>query len=192
MSLKVAIIYGSVRENRQGIKYARYLKKKCEDRNFETVLIDPDEYKLGLMDKMLKSYKDEEPPEILTKLSKILTDADGYIIVSGEYNHTIPPALSNLMDYFQKEYFFKPAAIASYSTGNFGGVRAAMQLRAFLGELGMVTISSTLPVGKVKDVFEEDGSLIEEKYDKRANRFLDEFEWYLNALKNARANGTPF
>lgn len=192
MSLKAAIIYGSVRESRQGIKFARYLKNKCEDRNFDTTLIDPAEYELGLMDKMLKSYKDEEPPEVLTKISNMLTDADGFIVVSGEYNHSIPPALSNLMDYFQQEYFFKPAGIATYSAGIFGGVRAAIQLRAFLGELGMPTISSMLPVGKVQSVFEDDGTLLDEKYERRTNRFLDEFEWYLNALKNARANGTPY
>ena len=192
MSIKVAVIYGSVRENRQGVKLARFLKKQCENRNFETTLIDPAEYELGLMDKMLKSYKDEDPPKVLTKLSKILTDADGFIVVSGEYNHSIPPALSNLMDYFQQEYFFKPAGIATYSAGIFGGVRAAMQLRTFLGELGMPTISSMLPVGKVQSVFEDDGTLLDEKYERRTNRFLDEFEWYLSALKNARANGTPY
>lgn len=192
MSLNIAIIYGSVRENRQGIKFARYLKNKCKEKNFDVTLIDPVEYKLGLMDKMLKSYKDEEPPEVLTKLSKILKDADGYIIVSGEYNHSIPPALSNLMDYFQQEYFFKPAAIATYSAGVFGGVRAAMQLRAFLGELGMVTISSLLPVGKVKSVFDDEGNLLDEKYKKRTQKLLDEFEWYVTALKNARVTGTPY
>lgn len=192
MSLNIAIIYGSVRENRQGIKFAKHLTKECIKRNYETTLIDPMEYNLGLMDKMLKSYKDEEPPKVLVKLSEILKEADGFIVVSGEYNHSIPPVLSNLMDYFQTEYFFKAAAITTYSAGVFGGVRAAMQLRAFLSELGMVTISSTLPVGKVQSVFDDDGNLLDEKYEKRINKFLDEFEWYVNALKNARANGTPY
>lgn len=65
-------------------------------------------------------------------------------------------------------------------------------MRAFLGELGMPIISSMLPNGKVQSVFDNDGNLLDEKYDKRINKFLDEFEWYLNALKNARANGTPY
>jgi len=192
MLLKIAILYGSVRENRQGIKFAKFLENECKKRGCDVTLIDPMEYELGLMDKMLKSYKDEESPEVLVKLSKILKDVDGYIIVSGEYNHSIPPALSNLMDYFQTEYFFKPAAITTYSAGIFGGVRAAMQLRAFLSELGMATISSTLPVGKVQSVFDNDGSLLDESYVKKTQRFLDEFEWYVEALKKARLNGTPY
>lgn len=192
MALNVVIIYGSVRQNRQGIKMARWIENECKKRGYDTTLIDPLEYKLGLMDKMLKSYKEGEAPEVLINLSKILTEADGYVIVSGEYNHSIPPPLSNLMDYFQKEYFFKPAAISTYSSGIFGGVRAAMQLRAYLGELGMPTISSILPIGKVQDKFEEDGTLLDESYNSRVKKFLDEFQWYAEALKEARKNGTPF
>lgn len=192
MSFNIAILYGSVRTNRQGIRFAKYLKRKCEERNFNTTLIDPKEYKLPLLDKMYKEYKEGEAPEVIKNLAEILEGADGFIVVSGEYNHSIPPALTNLMDYFQKEYYFKPAAIATYSSGNFAGVRAAMQLRAFLSELGMPTISSLFSVGKVGTIFDNDGNLLEEIYEKRTQRFLNEFEWYVNALKNARINGIPF
>lgn len=192
MPNKIAIIYGSVRSNRNGIRFAKFLKKKCDERNFNTTLIDPLEFDLPLLDKMYKEYKDEDAPENLKKLSSILNEVDGYVIVSAEYNHSIPPALSNLMDYFQKEYFFKPAAIAPYSAGIYGGVRAGVQLRTFLGELGMPTISSQLPVGQVQKVFDEDGKLLDEKYEKFTKKFLDEFEWYVTALKSARTNGTPF
>ena len=56
-----------------------------------------------------------------------------FAIVSGEYNHGIPPGLKNLLDHFLEEYFFRPSAIVCYSAGQFGGVRAAMQLRAECG-----------------------------------------------------------
>ena len=81
----------------------------------------------------------------------------------GEYNHTIPPALANLLDHFLEEYFYKPSAIVCYSVGAFGGVRAAIALRAMLGETSGMS-SSSIPsiflIAKVQDAFREDGSPI--------------------------------
>ena len=77
------------------------------------------------------------------------------MIVSGEYNHSIPPALTNLLDHFLEECFWRPSAIACYSAGAFGGVRAAMQLRATLAELGMPSIPSIHPMPKVQDQFDD-------------------------------------
>ena len=86
------------------------------------------------------------PPRVLERLAGRIKAADAFIIVSGEYNHSIPPALSNLLDHFLEEYFWRPSAIVCYSAGAFGGVRAAMQLRAMLCELGTPSIPSLLPV----------------------------------------------
>lgn len=58
----------------------------------------------------------------MEKLHQILESADGFIIVTGEYNHSIPPALKNLSDHFQTEYYFKPSGIVSYSAGAFDEV----------------------------------------------------------------------
>ena len=77
---------------------------------------------------------------MLERLAGLIKAADAFIIVSGEYNHSIPPALSNLLDHFLEEYFWRPSAIVCYSAGAFGGVRAAMQLRAMLCELGTPSI----------------------------------------------------
>lgn len=191
MSLNVAVIYGSVRQNRQGIKAARFITTKCNERGFDTTLVDPLEYDLPLLDKMYKEYEKGEVPPVLQKLAKIITEADGYIIVSAEYNHSIPPALSNILDHFLEEYFFKPSAILCYSAGSFGGVRAAMQLRAMLAELGMSSIPSILPVPKIGASFEEDGTPKDDAYQRRADRFLSEFEWYAEALKARRKKGKP-
>ena len=94
---------------------------------------------------------------MLERLAGPIKAADAFIIVSGEYNHSIPPALSNLLDHFLEEYFWRPSAIVCYSAGPFGGVRAAMQLRAMLCELGTPSIPSLLPVPQVQDAFDEDG-----------------------------------
>lgn len=191
MSLKIAVIYGSVRQQRQGIRAARFIKDKCDDRGYETTLIDPMEFDLPLLDMMYKEYEKGKAPQTLQKLADIISEADGYIIVSAEYNHSIPPALSNLLDHFLEEYFFKPSAIVCYSAGSFGGVRAAMQLRAMLAEMGMSSIPSLMPIPNISTSFNEDGTPNDDAYHRRAKRFLDEFEWYAEALLAKRKEGKP-
>jgi NAD(P)H-dependent FMN reductase len=186
MPLNIVVFYGSVRSARQGIKAARFIVSQCRERRHEVTLIDPLEYPLPLLDKMYKEYAPNEAPEVLQSLARIIIPADAYIVVSGEYNHTVPPALSNLMDHFLEEYFWKPSAIVCYSAGPFGGVRAAMTLRAMLAEMGMASIPSILPIPAVQDAFEDDGAPLDANYPRRATRFLTELEWYANAMQQAR------
>jgi NAD(P)H-dependent FMN reductase len=107
---------------------------------------------------MYKEYLKGEAPEILERLATLFRRADAFVIVSAEYNHSIPPGLSNTLDHFLEEYFWRPSAIVCYSGGQFGGVRAAMQLRAMLCELGMPSISSLLPIPKIGSALDPEGS----------------------------------
>ncbi len=186
MKLNLIVFYGSVRSTRQGIKAARFVANQCRKRGHDVFLVDPLELQLPLLDKMYKEYPPGGAPESLERLAGRVKAADAYVIVSGEYNHTVPPALANLLDHFLEEYFYKPSAIVCYSAGAFGGVRAAIALRAMLGELGMSSIPSIFPVPKVQDAFREDGSPIDLGYERRIVTFLDELEWYALALKAAR------
>jgi len=191
MELTISLIYGSVRSDRQGIIVARYLEGKLKERGLNVHFIDPMKYQLPLLDKMYKEYKSGTAPEIMEKLANLLNASDGFLMVTGEYNHSIPPALKNLLDHFQKEYHFKPSAIASYSAGSFGGVRAAVHLRVILGELGMPAISSMLPFPVISDLF--DNNLVPQKrIESSTARFLDEFIWYMEAFKNQRQMGVPY
>ena len=192
MSLNTVILYGSVREARQGIGAARFIARTLDERGHAATLIDPAEVNLPLLDKMYKEYPKGEAPEVLERLAEIYRRADGFIVVSGEYNHGIPPALKNLLDHFLEEYLWRPSAIACYSAGSFGGVRAAMQLRMTLGEIGMPSISSIFAIPRVGDAFEPDGTAKDPAWTRRIGRFLDEFEWWERALKAERANGTPY
>jgi len=192
MPLDLLIIYGSVRRDRQGIKAAKFIVEACRGRGHRTTLVDPAEDRLPLLDRMYKEYPAGEAPETLERLARQIRQADAFIIVSGEYNHSIPPALTNLLDHFLEEYFWRPSAIVCYSAGGFGGVRAAMQLRAMLCELGTPSIPSLLPVPRVQDAFDDDGRPHDEGYHARAARFLDELEWYANAMKAARTAGVPY
>ncbi|HEX6011538.1 MAG TPA: NADPH-dependent FMN reductase [Geminicoccaceae bacterium] len=190
--LQFAILYGSVRKARQGLKAARFVDDQLRRRGHQTTLVDPMEYQLPLLDRMYKEFPKGEAPEVLERLATLYRAADGFVIVSGEYNHGIPPALKNLLDHFLEEYFWRPSAIVCYSGGSFGGVRAAMQLRMTLAELGMPSIPSLFPVPKVQDAFEDDGRAKDPAVERRAQRFLDELEWYARALQEARAKGTPY
>ena len=192
MSLAFTVLYGSVRSARQGIKYARFLTKQLAARGHAVTLIDPVEYRLPLLDKRYREYAPGSAPEPLPKLAEILRSADGFLVVSGEYNYSIPPALKNLLDHFVEEWFWRPSAIACYSAGAFGGVRAAMHIRTILSGLGMPSIPTIHPMPQVHDQFEEDGTPRDPAHERRVVRFLDEFEWYARALKNARAEGLPY
>jgi len=192
MSLKTIILYGSVRAERQGIRAARFFERQLADRGHEVELVDPVERELPMLDRMYKEYDDGQAPEPMEELAALYREADAFVVVSGEYNHGIPPALKNLIDHFMSEYFWRPAGIVTYSAGSFGGVRAGVQLRSVLAEVGMVTIPSQFPVPRITDAFEEDGSPKDEAWPRRVGKFLDELEWYARALARAREDGVPY
>jgi NAD(P)H-dependent FMN reductase len=185
-SLKIAVIYGSVRTARQGIKAARFIINKVEQRGHEVTLIDTLEYKLPLLDKMYKEFEDGTAPDAMTWVSEILNAADGFLVISAEYNHSIPAALKNLLDHYQSEYLYKPSGIVTYSAGPFGGVRGLANLRTILAELGTPSIPSAFPISQIYAAFDNEGNALDEAYEKRVIKFLDEFEWYTQALKRAR------
>ena len=188
----IAVLLGSVRRDRMGARAAQMVVRELEERGHEVHLVDPLDLQLPLLDRMYKEHPAGEAPEPLEYLAKVYRAADGFLVVSGEYNHGIPPALKNLLDHFLEEYFWRPSGIVCYSAGGFGGVRAAMQLRMTLAELGMSSVPSLLPVPRIGQAIDEEGLAMEPAVDRSANRFLDEFLWYASALKQARANGTPY
>lgn len=190
--LRIPILYGSVREARQGIRAARFIEAQLRRRGHAPTLVDPAERRLPLLNRMYKEYAKGQAPEVLEGLAALYRHADAFVIVSGEYNHGVPPALKNLLDHFLEEYFFRPSAILCYSGGAFGGVRAAMQLRAILAELGMPSIPSIFPVPKVQEAFDMTGQAKDPAAEQRVERFIGELEWYAAALKEARARGTPY
>jgi|SoiMethySBSTD1v2_1073268.scaffolds.fasta_scaffold168531_2 NAD(P)H-dependent FMN reductase len=186
MKLRLLVVYGSVRSERRGIRAARFIVSECRTRGHEVALVDPVEYPLPLLDKMYKEYPKGGAPAVMERLAALIVPADGVVVVSGEYNHSIPPALSNLLDHFLEEWFWKPSAIVCYSAGPFGGVRAAMQLRMMLAEIGTVSIPSLFPVPRVQDAFAEDGTPTDPSMRTRVTKFLEELEWYGEALRTHR------
>ena len=192
MALRLAVLLGSVRRDRLGIRPARYVMAQLRARGHDATLVDPMELRLPLLDRMYKEHPKGQAPAELERLAGLYRAADGFVVVSAEYNHSIPPALSNLLDHFLEEYYWRPSAIACYSPGAFGGVRAAMQLRAMLAEMGMPSIPTLLAMPRASGLFDEDGALTSPDFAKTTAKFLDEFEWYAEALAARRAKGTPY
>jgi len=187
---KIALIVGSVRGDRQGIKVARWIEKKLVERNHLVYFVDPLKLNLPLLDRMYKEM--ENPSEKMKELRNQIYDAEGYIPVTPEYNHATSSAMKNTLDYFLEEYFFKPSAIVSYSPGMFGGINAAQQLRLIFAELGAPSIPSSFTIPRVHKAFDDNGMLLDDAYIRRVDKFLTEFEWYVEALKAQRAKGTPY
>lgn len=191
MSLVMPVILGSVRTERQGSRAARFLVAQLKARGIEAPLVDPAALQLPLLDKMYKEYPPGTAPQALETLATLYRRSDAFVVVSAEYNHSIPPALSNTLAYFLEEYAWRPSAICCYSAGQYGGVRAAMQLRAMMAELGASSIPSLLPIPRIGKALDAEGQPREDWLAKAAGRFLDELIWYAEALQAKRSGGTP-
>lgn len=192
MALTVPVILGSVRTDRIGIRAARFLIAQLESRGHAAPLVDPAELALPLLDRMYKEYPAGTAPKPLQRCADLFRRADAFLVVTAEYNHGVPPALSNTLDHFLEEYFWRPSAICCYSAGQFGGVRAAMPLRAMLAEMGMSSIPSLLPIPRLQKVIDAQGVPAEPWLAAAAGRFLDELEWHAEALRERRRGGTPY
>jgi NAD(P)H-dependent FMN reductase len=194
----VAVLLGTVRSERIGDRVAKWAIAQLEARDHEAVLVDAAALSLPILDKMWKEVKDDPPAAYadlhakLAPLAALYARVDGFCIVSGEYNHSVPPGLTNLIDYFLEEYFWRPSAIVCYSAGPFGGVRAAMQLRSLLAETGMPSIPSIQPIPAAGKALSKDGVALTQELAERSGKFFDEFEWYMRALKAERVTGTPY
>jgi len=194
----VAVLQGSVRSERMGDRAAKWVVAQLKARGHEAIVVDAAHLQLPILDKMWKQIKTDPPPqykglyEKLAPIADLYARADGYVVVSGEYNHSIPPGLTNLIDHFLEEYGFRPAGIVCYSAGGFGGVRAAMQLRALLPEVGMTTIPSLLPIHTIGETLSPEGEDLSGRLTKGSKMFFDELDWYMRALKAERDKGVPY
>jgi len=194
----VAVLLGSVRSERLGGRAAKWVIAQLRARRHEAVLVDAAALNLPILDKMWKEIKDGPPTDYadlyakLAPLAQLYARADGFCIVSAEYNHSVPPGLTNLLDYFLEEYFWRPSAIVPYSAGPFGGVRGAMQLRVLLAEVGMPSIPSLQPIPSIGNALGEQGEPLTQQLAEKSGKFFDEFAWYMRALAAERAKGKPY
>src|SRR3981081_2046848 len=162
MTHRILVFYGSYRSDRMGIRLAQFVVEGLRGRGDEVELIDAKAVGLPMLDRMYKEYPKGEAPERLEQLAGKIRDADGFVFITGEYNWGIQPGLKNLTDHFLEEWFWRPAAIASYSAGRIAGARAAIAWHGTLSEIGMVVISSTIAAGPIAQTLSKRGEPIGE------------------------------
>ena len=194
MSANVLIFYGSYREPRYGIRLAKYVTSHLMERKIDAELIDAREVGLPMLSRMYKEYPKGTAPEAMEKLADKIRSADGFIFVSGEYNWGIQPGLKNLTDHFLEEWFWRPAAIVSYSFQRTGGARASYSWHGILNEMGMIVVSSSMAIGPITEALDEQGTPIGESgaYLQRAfPKIVDDLAWWMKAAKTQRQRLAP-
>ena len=149
MGNRILVFYGSYRSDRTGIRLAQFVVERLRQRGEDVELIDAKAINLPMLDRMYKEYPKGQAPDRLEQLAEKIRNADGFVFVTGEYNWGVQPGLKNLTDHFLEEWFWRPAAIVSYSTGRLSGARAATAWHGTLSEMGMVVVSSTISVGGI-------------------------------------------
>ena len=191
---RILVLYGSYRSDRMGIRLAEFLVERLRARGADPVLIDAKAIDLPMLDRMYKEHPKGAAPEALERLAEQIRTADAFIFVTGEYNWGVQPGLKNLTDHFLEEWFWRPAAIASYSAGRFSGARAATAWHGILSEMGMVVVSSTLAVGPIGASLApggvpqgDGGAALERAFP----RFADDLAWWTEAARAQRARRAP-
>jgi NAD(P)H-dependent FMN reductase len=194
MSNRILVFYGSYRSDRLGIRLAQFVVDGLRGRGDDVDLIDAKAIGLPMLDRMYKEYPKGEAPPALEQLAGQIRGADGFVFVTGEYNWGMQPGLKNLTDHFLEEWFWRPAAIASYSAGRFAGARAAIAWHGTLSEMGMVVVSSTIAVGPIAQTLAADGKPTGEggkALEHTFPRFADDLAWWMEAARAQRQRKPP-
>jgi len=194
MTNRILVFYGSYRSDRMGIRLAQFVVDGFRARGDDVELIDAKAVGLPMLDRMYKEYRKGEAPAALEELAGKIREAGGFVFITGEYNWGVQPGLKNLTDHFLEEWFWRPAAIASYSAGRFAGARAATAWHGTLSEMGMVVVSSTIAAGPIAQTLSVDGKPTGAGGDALAQafpRFADDLTWWMEAAKMQRARKAP-
>lgn len=179
---------------RLGARVAAACVARLRDKHIGTMLIDPLAFDLPHPFKPHFAYARREAPDALERLAEQIRAADGYVMVSPEYNHLMSPALSDLLNHFGSSLFsYKPSAIVTYSAGQWGGTRAAVSMRTFLSELGCLPVSAMVHVPHAQAVFDAEGGYREGvdrgRWDGYFDRTLDQLVWWSRAAARQRIDG---
>jgi NAD(P)H-dependent FMN reductase len=186
MVIKIAIILGSTRPGRNGEAVARWVydiaKKRIDDTEFE--FVDIKDYNLPLLDEPAPPSTGQYSKEHTKVWSAKIDSFDAYVFVTAEYNHGIPGALKNAIDYIYREWNNKAAGFVGY--GSAGGVRAAEQLRLVMAELQVADVRAQVAVSIITE-FENFRTFKPASYqEKLVGNMLDQVISWGEALKPIR------
>lgn len=179
-TINIALLVGSVRTKRESIKAAHYVADFANRYpEISVTFVDPRELQLP------DEGEDVKDP----KYSEVTKSADAFIIVTPEYNHSIPGSLKRMLDSEYVNYYQKPVALAGVSSGPWGGVRVCEALLPVCHRLGMVNIRPELYFPKIQDLFDDSGAMRSEhvaRYEKDLTVLYDELIMFARLLKVGR------
>lgn len=184
--LYLPVLYGSVRRPRHSFGVARYVHRLLAQRpGVTTRLFDPEE--LPFPNLVEREWEQEAPDPRVGEFVREMGRADGFVLVTPEYNYGIPGALKNLLDHLFDEWNRKPFGLVT-AGGLSGGFHASDQLRLIVSGLEAVVIPRHVPVQFVHETFDDNGPRRDEEvWAGRFGRLFLELEWYARALAVARA-----
>ncbi|MET9898200.1 NAD(P)H-dependent oxidoreductase [Streptomyces sp. NPDC006446] len=182
--VRVAVVVGSNREGRFGPVVAGWLLDRIGERDdFLPEVLDVASVELPT------ALSHSPSPAVAAELAKVgpaLADADAFIVLTPEYNHSFPAGLKNLIDWHYGEWRAKPVALVSYG-GVSGGLRAVEHLRQVFAELHAVTVRDTVSFHGAGAAFDEAGHPRDTVGPAAAAKtMLDQLGWWARALKEAR------
>jgi NAD(P)H-dependent FMN reductase len=183
MKPRILVILGSTREGRVGEKVARWLMRKLDTwPDAELELLDLRDYPLPIYE---GPSGDGPNPAVRRWLDKVAA-ADGYIVITPEYNHGYPAGLKSALDHAYREWNRKPIAFVSYG-GHAAGYRSVEQLRQVAVELQMVPIREQVGIQAPWAAFDDDSNVTRSGAGEAVRRMLDDLLWWARALQQARA-----
>lgn len=191
MSLNIKIILASVRQGRFGDKPAEWIVNMAKEiKGVSVELLDLKDYALPMFAEATSPayIKGKYPSPEVNRWAEKIAEADGFIVVTPEYNHGYPSSLKNNLDHLYKEWNKKPVSFVSY--GSTGGARVVQQLKEVAIELQMAPIRNNVHIMSPWFLTEADGKLKAgalDAYVKSAENMLAQLLWWAKALKTARA-----
>lgn len=202
--MKFLVFLGTARDSsppkpaRLGVRVVEAILTSLKNRyaKHEIELVDVLDYSLETIFKPHFAYPKSKAPSELNNLAEKIERADGYIMVSPEYNHSMSPALANLLNHFGSSLFsYKPSAIVTYSAGQWGGMRAAIGMRTYLSELGCLPVSAMIHVPKAQEVFTANGAaqagVDQDSWFDYFARTINQLIWWAEAAREQRAQADP-
>jgi len=189
-SLRIKIILGSTRPGRFSEHPGRLILEKANKvADVEAEILDLRDYEMPFFNEAISpsSKTGDYENEAVQRWAKKIGEADGFLIVSAEYNHGPAAVLKNALDYTYKEWNNKPVGFVAY--GSAGGARAVEQLRLTAVELQMAPIRSAVHINSPWGLVDERGALKPgalDSYEKAIDGLLTQLVWWTRALKTAR------
>ena len=179
--LLILVLAGTTRAQRHSIKAAQYVALIGNSYpELEVQLVDPNDYNFP--------GDGNDPEGKDPRYSDVTARADGFFIVTPEYNHSFPGSLKRMLDSELGNYIHKPVALAGVSDGNWGGVRVVESLVPAVRAMGMVVTFTSAYFPMIQETFDDTGTPLNDRTERDVRKAYDELIWMTKVLKAGRDN----